>query len=199
MSCDFICLVLQATGGAITSTFGGQSQGEEAMRETGVNVMIGGLAFQVVSLLLFMLYAICYAWRWHAASALLYRRRLEFAQDGLRWKSLVLGKWQAGSFLFIWVTEFSLVSGLTIASVTIFVRCAFRVAELRDGFGSALANNQVAFIILESTMILIACICLTTGHPGLCLNISWTLPSQQKTEAQEGIMDTDLEHVHTMK
>ncbi|KAJ9161912.1 RTA1 domain-containingprotein [Coniochaeta hoffmannii] len=153
MTCDFVCLVLQAAGGAITSTSGGPSREAAAMRQTGVNIMIGGLLFQVVSLFLFILYATIYAWRWRAATALHYRHRLQHAHMSFRWRSLVFG--------------------LAIASVAIFVRSAFRVAELWRGFSSRLANNEVAFMILEGAMVVIASLCLTLGHPGLCLDIAW--------------------------
>lgn len=57
--------------------------------------------------------------------------------------------------------------------MTIFTRSVFRVAELKDGFNSDLANNEVAFMILEGVMIVIACICLTVFHPGYCFGGKW--------------------------
>jgi hypothetical protein len=89
MTCDFVCLVLQATGGAITSTSSGFSQDAFAMRQTGVNIMIGGLSFQVVSLFLFILYAAIYAWRWYATTAMHYRHQLPPTHMSIRWRTLV--------------------------------------------------------------------------------------------------------------
>ncbi|CAG9975247.1 unnamed protein product [Clonostachys byssicola] len=177
MTCDFICLVLQATGGAITSTSGGMTQEALDMRQTGVNVMIGGLSFQVVSLFSFILYAAIYAWRWHSATKFdSYHVRIPPTHSGFRWKSMIYG--------------------LAIASGTIFVRCIFRVAELKDGFGSSLANDEVAFMILEGTMIAIASICLTVGHPGLCLDIEWRLPKQVLQKVRDDSSNLELENVH---
>ncbi|KAH6880619.1 putative RTA1 domain protein [Thelonectria olida] len=169
MTCDFICLVLQAAGGAITATSNEGSQEAEDMRQTGVDIMISGLAFQVVSLFLFILYAAIYAWRWHAAAAFRYRHRLQSQQRSVRWRRLVFG--------------------LAIASVTIFARCAFRVAELLRGFHSPLANNEVAFMVLEGTMVIVACLCLTFGHPGLCLNIAWKLPKREVNTTTKAIVE----------
>ena len=90
-------------------------------------------------------------------------------------------------------------SGLAIASVAIFVRCVFRVAELRSGFSSALANNQVAFMLLEGTMIIIACLCLTFGHPGMCLDIPWKLPRQARRKSRDAVSNVDLENVYIRK
>lgn len=63
--------------------------------------------------------------------------------------------------------------GLALATLTIFVRSVFRVAELQGGFQSSLANNEVVFMILEGAMLAIALLCLTTLHPGICFNGQW--------------------------
>ncbi|CAM1507772.1 Fc.00g046200.m01.CDS01 [Cosmosporella sp. VM-42] len=201
MTCDFVCLVLQAAGGAITATSDGASQEAEAMRQTGVNIMISGLSFQLVSLFLFILYAAIYAWRWHAASALRYRHRLQSAHMSLRWKSLVFGTFKNTKQFALYVgSEKTLtLSGLAIASVTIFARCAFRVAELMRGFDSPLANNEMAFMILEGAMVIIACLCLTSGHPGLCLDIAWKLPTQVPRDRPDAVSYVDLGNVHIAK
>ena len=53
VTCDVISLVLQAAGGAITS-----SAEDSAFRNEGVNIMIAGLAFQVAALGIFMAFGI---------------------------------------------------------------------------------------------------------------------------------------------
>ena len=58
MTCDFISLLLQATGGAIADTASDHSESQ-----IGINIMIAGLAWQVVSLLLFIVCCGEYAWR----------------------------------------------------------------------------------------------------------------------------------------
>jgi hypothetical protein len=57
MSCDFIALVLQATGGAIADTANTQKSSDQ-----GTHIMVAGLSFQVLSLLLFMGLAAEFAW-----------------------------------------------------------------------------------------------------------------------------------------
>lgn len=64
-------------------------------------------------------------------------------------------------------------SGLALATITIFIRSVFRVAELQGGFSSALANNETDLMVLESTMISIACICLTVAHPAIIVGRTW--------------------------
>lgn len=65
--------------------------------------------------------------------------------------------------------------GLTAASILILIRSAFRVAELKDGFESDIANNEALLMVFEGAMLVLACLALTIGHPGLGLPISWKI------------------------
>jgi hypothetical protein len=58
LSVDFLCLVLQAVGGALADT--ADSDSEEW---TGVHIMIAGLALQVASLFTFSLLCAHFVWR----------------------------------------------------------------------------------------------------------------------------------------
>lgn len=165
---DVLCLILQAAGGAITATTAGSSDGAEAMRNTGVNVMIAGLALQVVSLVFFLACALDYTYRvsqkgFFPATA---------AMQSRRWKGFLISEYPRTRGLRAVADAFAII-GLTIATIAIFIRSVFRVAELRDGFSSELAGNEVAFMILEGAMIVVATICLTVFHPGYCLGVSW--------------------------
>lgn len=147
MTCDFISLLLQAIGGAIADTAfsSGTSQ-------TGINIMVAGLAWQVASLLLFMLCCGEYAWRvwrsWIPSAA---------GSHPLR---------ESGMFK-------AFLGALGLATVTVFIRSCFRVAELSQGFNGPLANNEVTFMVLEGGMISIAAISLTAFHPGLSFAGRW--------------------------
>jgi hypothetical protein len=61
----------------------------------------------------------------------------------------------------------TLLLALGLATILILIRSSFRVAELSEGFGSSLANNQVTFMVLEGGMVASAIILLTVLHPGL--------------------------------
>lgn len=58
ISCDFLSLVLQGGGGGLTATANDMSG-----KQTGINIMIAGLIFQVVSLTFFMLLCTDFAFR----------------------------------------------------------------------------------------------------------------------------------------
>lgn len=59
ISCDFFSLLLQAIGGAMASVGDMGSTTQDA----GINIMIAGLAAQVVSLALYMALCLDFAWR----------------------------------------------------------------------------------------------------------------------------------------
>lgn len=93
-------------------------------------------------------------------------------------------------------TDLSLTScplALGFTTLLILIRSSFRVAELSEGFGSALANNEVTFMVLEGGMVASAVILLTVIHPGLVFErkgwkeAGWTLSgkSMTKTVSQE--------------
>ena len=115
--------------------------------------MLAGLSFQVISLFIFASMSAEYAFRlyknpmaWDTKHATLYN-----------------------STLFV-----SYICGLAVATLTLFIRSTFRVAELSGGFDGSLANNQVSFMILEGAMVTIAAGCLTFLHPGLVYKDSWS-------------------------
>lgn len=58
ISCDFVSLVLQGAGGGLTAT-----ANDPDSQQTGVNIMIAGLIFQVVSLAFFMILCVDFAFR----------------------------------------------------------------------------------------------------------------------------------------
>jgi hypothetical protein len=146
-SCDFFSLVLQATGGGMTSTAKTYSA-----QQTGINTMLAGLAAQVISLFIFSVMALEYAFR-------LYR-------NPTWWDTRHAALYQSRLFRVFLV-------GLAVATLTIFTRSTFRVAELSGGFHGSLANNQISFMILEGAMVTIACSCLTLLHPGIAFQGHW--------------------------
>lgn len=145
--CDFFSLLLQAAGGGMAS-----SSTTYSAQQTGINIMLAGLSAQVVSLFIFACMSLEYFYR-------LYRNP---TQRDTSHRMLYESK------LFK-----AFIIGLAISTLTIFTRSTFRVAELSGGFRGALANNEVSFMVLEGTMVTIACSCLTLLHPGISFQGSW--------------------------
>ncbi|RAO64523.1 uncharacterized protein BHQ10_000535 [Talaromyces amestolkiae] len=144
---DFIALLLQAAGGGIAASASGSTQ------QTGINIMIAGVSWQVFSLAVFAALCMDFALR---------VRRTQSVDLNPQYDALRISR----SFkIFLW--------SLGIATLTIFVRSVFRCAELSGGFNGSLANNEVTFMVLEGAMISIAVIALTSFHPGLIWKREW--------------------------
>ncbi|KAF7714258.1 Uncharacterized protein PECH_008930 [Penicillium ucsense] len=168
VTCDLVSLILQAAGGAITSM---AKSNQNGLAQNGINIMIAGLSFQVASLALFMGLCLDFAWEVRKNHHDLNPNiRIREVRESVLWKAFLVG--------------------LALATLTIFVRSAFRVAELQGGFHSALANNQVMFMILEGAMIAIATICMTVLHPGLCFNGLWDATKWTFRRSRKGEQDT---------
>ena len=148
ISCDFLSLLLQAAGGALASV-----ANTPAQDQTGINIMVAGLSWQVFSLVLFIALCAEYAWR---------VSRSAIGPDTGHASTRSTFKFQA----FLW--------SLGVATLAILIRSAFRVAELSQGFHGKLANQQVTFMILEGAMVVSACILLTVFHPGLAFGGAWS-------------------------
>ncbi|KAK3367408.1 putative RTA1 domain protein [Lasiosphaeria ovina] len=144
VACDFISLLLQAAGGAMASM-----ADTKVSEDTGIHIMVAGLAFQVASMALFMGLA---------------------AEVGFRIVKSHKTKVNevTGSTLF---KRFLI--AVVVATVCIFIRCVFRVAELSEGFNGKLANQQESFMVLEGLMMALAAIALTVYNPGRGFQGKW--------------------------
>ncbi|KAJ3544017.1 hypothetical protein NM208_g3269 [Fusarium decemcellulare] len=144
ISADVISLVLQAAGGGIAATAGPDN---EDTLDMGNNIMMAGISFQVVTLSIFALLALLYL-----------VRRLRAAHS-TPLAGIALQTWQSARFRWF-------LFGLTTAFVGIYIRCVYRIAEMRGGWGNKLMKEEITFIILEGIMILIATLAQTIFHPG---------------------------------
>ncbi|MCJ1284118.1 hypothetical protein MMC26_003449 [Xylographa opegraphella] len=141
ISCDFLSLVLQAAGGGTAAT----AKGNKTLADAGGNVMLAGIVWQVFTLMVFG--GLCAE----------YFRRVYVNRYNLTPSATAVFN----------STKFRLfVAAVTIAFTTIFIRCAFRIAELADGWKSPIMQNEVEFIVFDGVMCLIAVIVLTIFSQG---------------------------------
>ncbi|KUL87570.1 hypothetical protein ZTR_04587 [Talaromyces verruculosus] len=131
---DIISLILQAVGGALSVV----STAQEDI-DTGVDISLAGLIFQVVTLIGFVALFADYI--------LSCRRKLQSFQEI---------RHTMGFFLL----------SLFICIILILLRCAYRIAELQEGYFSELFREEDLFIALESSVMCLAVGCLNLGHPG---------------------------------
>jgi hypothetical protein len=150
ISCDILSLVLQAVGGALAST-----ASTPESRDTGVNIMIAGLSTQVAATTAFSATCILLAWN--------IRRH----PDRVITSDTALVAFRATRAFRLFLVA------IGIATVTILIRCSFRVAELSEGFKGDLANDETLFMIFDGAMMLICVLVLTLAHPGITLKERW--------------------------
>lgn len=79
----------------------------------------------------------------------------------------------------------SVLLAIALATLGIYIRSIFRVAELQEGFDGRLANDEVTFMVLEGAMIAIACIVLTALHPGFIFGRNWNQKRARAELSQE--------------
>jgi hypothetical protein len=169
--CDLISLLLQAAGGGLASaeSHSGKSP------DMGDNIMVAGLAFQVFTLAVFMILCVDFAFRTRS-----------------RYQSL-------GSAAFdqnpIFVTTRSskgfkgFLVALTLATICIFWRSVYRVAELAEGWTGHLIRQQNLFIGFEGVMVIVAVLALNIFNPAFTFKEAMTglggLGTTKKMKKQE--------------
>jgi hypothetical protein len=62
---------------------------------------------------------------------------------------------------------------LWFAIILIFIRSVYRVVELEGGYQGSIAGIEVAFMILEGPMVILAVSALAVFHPGFAFDGQW--------------------------
>lgn len=122
--------------------------------ETGDNIMIAGLAFQVVTLLAFMAFAADFALNTFRRYSKLGAAALD-QDESIR---TMRNSWRFRGFLV----------ALALATICIFWRCVYRVAELSRGWDGPLMKRQDLFVGFEGVMVIVAALLLNVFHPNFC-------------------------------
>jgi hypothetical protein len=143
-------LLLQGAGGGIASV----AWKDNTSITPGDNIMIAGLSFQVFTLLIFM---ICSA-DFVINTMRRYKKFGDAAFSQHASTIAVRGSWKFKGF----------VVGLSLATICIFWRSVYRIAELSDGWSGPLMYKQGLFIGFEGVLIVAACVALNVFHPSVC-------------------------------
>jgi hypothetical protein len=126
----------------------------------GDNIMVAGLAFQVFTLFVFMILCIDFALRTRSRYKALGEAALDQnplfvkLRHSLKFKGFLVG--------------------LTLATVCIFWRSVYRVAELGEGWEGNLIRHQWFFVGFEGVMVIIACLTLNVFHPAIMFKEAMT-------------------------
>ncbi|MCJ1307990.1 hypothetical protein MMC25_001640 [Agyrium rufum] len=158
--CDIVSLMLQAAGGGLAST---ASHKNESV-VTGDNILVAGLAFQVLTLLVFICLSLDFVFRTMRRMRSLGDAALDPTHAKLR-QSL-----KFKCFL----------GALSLATLCIFIRSVFRCVELGEGWTGHLIRDQVLFIALEGAMVALGVLSLVFFHPGLCFREGYDIRMKAK-------------------
>ncbi|XXH04417.1 hypothetical protein Hte_010831 [Hypoxylon texense] len=151
---DVFSLVLQAVGGATSTSSNGQSK-------SAVDLTLAGLSFQVFSMVAFC--------------GLIADYMIRYSKSG--------GRALTSPRLRLFITF------LSLAILLILARCAYRVAELSNGYEGNLIHDEPLFIGLEGVLIALAVLALCIGHPGFVfLRSENGLKMSKKASEENGIM-----------
>ncbi|KAL6711495.1 hypothetical protein ACN47E_004429 [Coniothyrium glycines] len=147
---DFGSIVLQAIGGGMAAAGGTHNA---ALINAGNNLIVAGIALQVVTMSVCGGLVLVYVFRYRKARKnLASDEKSAYALDKEQ-GDINLGKIR----LFAWM--------IVLAFTTVLIRCIYRLPEMAGGWGNALMRNETEFLILDGMMIAIACIVLTVFHP----------------------------------
>lgn len=142
---DVSCLVIQAIGGGIAASAGKDNYN---LLQHGNRVIIAGIVLQVVVLGAFGA----------LSTIFLMRAKKHFASFSE--STLESQTWHTkNTKLFLWA--------MAGAYAALFIRCIYRIAEMAGGWGNEIMQDEPSFVVLESFMVLIACVLFTAFAPGL--------------------------------
>ncbi|KAH6966217.1 glycoside hydrolase superfamily [Fusarium venenatum] len=135
---DVIATVVQVTGAALI----GVRQSNREDPTVANNILLGGLAYQVFSISVFVI----------LTATFLFRARREISARGKK--------------LSIFCVAFS------VATILVYLRTIFRLAETAEGLGGHLYSNEIYFACLEFAPIALAVMLFAIWHPGRCVGFS---------------------------
>ncbi|KAF3768087.1 RTA1-domain-containing protein [Cryphonectria parasitica EP155] len=146
---DLAALIVQAIGGSIAA------ESDVSSRIWyGTHILVAGLSIQVASGLAFVAFSADFAWR--------VKKRKD--QRNTKHEKLYRS------------TRFKVfLCSLALVTLLILIRTCYRCAELSGGFLGHLAQDQVAFMVLDGAMILSASILLTIENPAWVFGETWPL------------------------
>jgi hypothetical protein len=132
--------------------------------------LVAGLSLQVASLFTFSCCSLEFLYRVHTRKVPLNPRHADiYNSRRFNW-FLICASPQSIS-----VTPLLIIASTALGTATtcLFIRTVFRSVELSGGFGGKQANSQVQFMVLDGTMVIIACTCMTVLHPGIGFVGKW--------------------------
>ncbi|KAJ6597470.1 RTA1-domain-containing protein [Mycena vulgaris] len=154
LACDSIALTIQGVGGGMAS-----SANDLKHANIGGNVMLGGIVFQLVTLVAYILLSADFLWRYTTYRAV----RNISGPRGTMDKRLKI-----------------MIYALVFSTTVLFIRSVYRTIELSTGWTGRIIHTEVYFNVLDGAMVVLAMYTINIVHPGLLLGPA---PMNDKEEA----------------
>lgn len=174
---DVVSLVIQAIGGGMASA--ALSNNED--NSNGTHVMVAGIAFQVLSMSVFLvLWAIFLRAVFFKDAALIQSDNRLKKPTFMNFMRLLFNTKEANTYKNSEMEQFynqryhdlrlrKLVNfyplAITLGTLAIYVRCVYRVVELAQGWTGYLITHEVFLMVLDALMIAICGIIFVVFHP----------------------------------
>lgn len=185
VTCDVISLVVQAAGGGLAAT--ALLNGTSA--QSGTNVMVGGIAFQVASMTLFLAVYAQFVFRIYFRSSpdVKFSGRTLFAlffdTKGSRpTRALLDPHYESGYAHLRAHRGFALLPlSIFLSTVFVYIRCIYRLVELSQGWTGFVISHQAFLASLDALPVTGACLVAIAFHPWL----RWGSHKEQKVAERE--------------
>ncbi|KAG9035790.1 hypothetical protein FRB95_010558 [Tulasnella sp. JGI-2019a] len=157
---DVTALLIQSIGGAMAATANTPSGSA-----TGAHVMVGGIILQMVAITVYTLTSVEYFWRVYKEKPLRTRQQDMDMSSGTATPNS-FEKPDVRGLDNLTPNVKTMVFGLIVATVLIYIRSVYRTAELLDGWGGPVTTNQTLFDLLDGVPVFLAMVTLNIFHPG---------------------------------
>lgn len=141
VACSILPFLLQVSGAAAIAN----NMYKRGDLTQGINLIIAGLSFQMLTLVLFGILCAEYAIRVHGQA------RAD--------SEITLGTRSSKVLRFFWAAT-------SLSSVLVMVRCIYQVTALSGGWEGIIMQSESKFLVLDGVMILAAGYVLSVVHPG---------------------------------
>lgn len=177
ITCDVLSLMVQAIGGGMASA----ATTEHKDTKPGTNVMIAGIAFQVVAMSIFLVFWFEFLHRLYFKSSnnmestnpLKLRGVANFFK--LLFNTKAADHYKRQDLEPYYTAKYHGVRSrklynyyplaITLAVLLIYIRCVYRVVELAQGWSGYLISHEVFLMVLDAFMIAVAGLIFVPFHP----------------------------------
>lgn len=160
---DVFSFLMQSAGGGMMALK------DTKTRETGSNIVIGGLVIQLLFFGFFVVTAAIFHFRVSRQPT----SKSKSERDMTRTQGWKQRNW------------FTVLLALYVVSILILVRCIFRLVEYREGFNGYLMTHEVYMYIFDALLMFIAMIVMNVYHPAVILGDGKTGRALHSADSEE--------------